>query len=119
MHVDRVPLNGVENQVILDDEIAISQTKESFFVGNTPQVGILGEAGETSFYAGSEFISCQRTVGGDVRHDFRQVILSNSEEPDGVLRSIHGSASGGPSSPGQVADPYPLLLAVPERRQVC
>ena len=118
MHVDRFALNGIEDQVVLDDEIAISQTEESFLIGNASQVGILGKAGEAFLDSGGESFCCRRPFGSNIGHDFSQVILGNPKEPNGVLRLIHGSAFGDPSSPEQVADPYHRPPVVTEQRLV-
>ena len=119
MHIDRFALNGIEDQIVLDDEIAISQAKECFLLGNPSQMRILSKAREVSLDSGGESFCCGRALSSNVCHNFRQVILGDPKEPNRVLRLIHGSASGGPSSPEQAVDPYPLLPAVPERQQVC
>ena len=50
MHENRLSFNRVENEVVLNDEVAISQPQEFFFVGDSPKLWILGKQRQALFY---------------------------------------------------------------------
>ncbi len=49
MHKDRLSLNDVEYEVIVYDEVAVSEAGEIFFLRNTTQMGVFREKGEVLF----------------------------------------------------------------------
>jgi len=97
MQKDRFSLNDVENEVVVYDEVAVSEAREIFFLRNTAQMRVLREKGEVLLDLRGNSICSRRAVCGDVTHDFGEVVFRYPEEPNIVLRSLHGCVFGGPS----------------------
>ncbi len=118
MHVDRLTFDRVEDEIVLNNEVAISHADQFFLVGDSPKVWMFGEKPEALFNLCRKPLSCRGSVGSNVGDKLSEVLFGNPQESDAILRPTHGCVFEGPSSPEKVCGLYHHWPAVLEQRPV-
>ena len=97
MDIDCVPFNGVEDEIVLDNKVAVVKVGKFLLFRNSSKMGTGREQAEILLNLAGKRVSRRRSIGCNVADDFREVIFCNSEKLNSVLRATHGYAFGGPS----------------------
>lgn len=111
VHVDGLAFNRVEDEVVFDDEILITETGKLFFLGYPTEARVASQQLDVLFDLRCDGLGSGGTIGSDVGDNFCEIVFSDAHETNRVLTPLHGSVCGGPSLPERVSDPCRRLSA--------
>ncbi len=86
MDVNSLALNSIKYEVVLDDQVSITQAREFFFSGYLAEVRMVSQNFNAFFDLCQHRLCRGRAIRSNERNDLRQIILRNPEESDGVPR---------------------------------
>ena len=97
MHINRLSLIGVEDKIVLNNEVTIAEVGKVLFFRNSTHVHISGEKLEAVFDLRGKRFSGRWSISCNIRDNLCEVVFRNPKRSNVVLRPTHGCASGDPS----------------------
>ena len=93
MDKDRLCAYGIENKVIVNDKIAVSDPGEFLFSRNSAESGMVREPCKPGFNFVGKLVSRGDIVLSDIRDDFGEIVFRDAEELDRKLMRTHEAFS--------------------------
>ena len=87
--------NSVENQVILNNEVSVTQPHQFFFVWDSSKLWFFRKKIEVLFYFCSKCICRRWSVSGYIINNLKKVILCNAKKTNRIFTLLHVFAFGG------------------------
>ena len=97
MHADCSSFDGVEDKIILDNEVSVPQTRQFFLLRAAAQHGVFRQKGKVLFDFVRQCLCCLRTIRRNIHYDLVEIVFRSSKQSDVVFKPAHGGAFGGPS----------------------
>ncbi len=111
--------DGIENQIIFNYQVAVSQYRQFFFIRDATKSRIAAELQKSLFDLHSHAFCCCRVICCNIANDLLEIILGRPQEPYFMVRPFHGSSSEGLSSPAQGASLCRRSHVGPVQPQAC
>ena len=84
---------GIENKIIVNDKIAVSDPGEFLFSRNSAESGMVREPRKPGFNLVGKLFGRGDVVLSDIRDDFGEIVFRDAEELDRKLMRTHEAFS--------------------------
>jgi len=79
MHVNRLSFDDVKGEVVLNNQVSVSEASKLFLVGNASQAGISRKQSKFLFNESGQRLCCRRSIRSNVGYDFREIVFGNPQ----------------------------------------
>ncbi len=97
MHIDGLPFNGVKDEVVLDNKVAVMKAGKFLLFRHSAKIRSERQQLEVLLHLAGKRFGCRGSVGRNIANDLCEVVFCNPEKLNPVLTPTHGYVFEGPS----------------------
>lgn len=118
VNINDVRFDGVEDKVVFDNEIAVSNLSKLVFFWDASKMRVGREQREALFNLCCKRFGGRKPLSGNVGDNLGEIVLCGAEQADVIIKPTHEFSFEDFSSQLKVSDPYRRLPVVIAPRQV-